>query len=293
MRAPSLVVLGLLLLLPAARAQTPESMQDWAGVEEVLTKLETAQGEERTPLLVDLFTRTGEFLDRHLGKAPPDECERAAGYWLNLALRSDVEPEEVERRVAQVREKLVPMPPPLERACQIALARVKVRPGTAAPAWKARLVHGEGELDSKQLQGKLVLLDFWATWCGPCIALSKSRLAPLSQQYGDALVIVGVGSAQNDTAQKQAAAAEKHGLAGTKVFDQDESMGLAFGVDSLPYLCLIDGEGKVLVTGPGARVIDEIEATLAKRLGGERKPAEGQEPGKPAEGKEPAGAPKR
>lgn len=157
-----LAVLGLLLVvvLPgSARAESPP--EAWQKIEDVLIALETAQGEARDPLVEQLFTRTGAFLDEHLEQATPDQVERATGYWLTLALRNQTPAAEVERRIKAVREKLVPLPPMLEQACQIAEARIKVQPGAPAPAWKAQSVHGGEEVTLEGLRGKLVLLDFW------------------------------------------------------------------------------------------------------------------------------------
>jgi peroxiredoxin len=264
----ALVLALLLSCAGAARAQSESPPEAWQKIEDVLVALETAQGEARDPLLEQLFLRTGEFLDRHLGRAAPDQSERAAGYWLTLALRRNAPADEVRRRIADVRAKLVPLPPPLEQACRIAAARLEVQPGAAAPAWKARSIHGKEEVSLEQLRGKLVLLDFWATWCGPCIRLARTRLAPLQAAHPDGLVVVGVGASVRDTAEKQLRAAEKHGLGWTKVFDQDEAVALAYGVDDRPFLCLIDGEGKILVSGHGYEVIDEVEALVRERLGG-------------------------
>src|SRR5664280_1219909 len=60
-----------------------------------------------------------------------------------------------------------------------------------APAWTLQDVNGKA-VSSDQLKGKVVVLDFWATWCGPC-RFEIPGYIELQKKYGDAgLAIVGV-----------------------------------------------------------------------------------------------------
>ena len=60
-----------------------------------------------------------------------------------------------------------------------------------APAWKLKDLDGH-EVSSDQFKGKVVVVDFWATWCGPCVEEIPGYIA-LQKKYGPrGLVIVGV-----------------------------------------------------------------------------------------------------
>src|ERR1043166_2194472 len=72
-----------------------------------------------------------------------------------------------------------------------AVSAATLRPMGAAPAWQLKDVNGN-VVSSEQFKGKVVVLDFWATWCPPCRA-EIPGYADLQRTYGKAwLVIVGV-----------------------------------------------------------------------------------------------------
>jgi peroxiredoxin len=135
--------------------------------------------------------------------------------------------------------------------------------GTAAPDFSLPVLHG-GDPDNRvllsALRGKVVLLDFWASWCQPCSEQSRilSRLAP---GYKDKdVVFVGVNTA--DDAAQAAAFAQTHALPYTTVLD-DGNTAQAYGASSLPTIVVIDPAGKV--TSAASRVMgaSEVEEAIA------------------------------
>ncbi len=104
-----------------------------------------------------------------------------------------------------------------------------------------------GKVTMSSLKGKVVLLDFWATWCGPCVA-SIPHLIELHEKYHDkGLVIIGHtdGSSQdleNFIKQKKI----------PYIISVGPNIGDAYGVRGYPTVYIIDPEGKVSWTGhPG------------------------------------------
>jgi thiol-disulfide isomerase/thioredoxin len=141
--------------------------------------------------------------------------------------------------------------------------------GKPAPNWSCPDVRGGAPRSLQALRGKLVLLDFWATWCSACESLLEQRLAPLHRKYAaDArFELVSLGVPWNDeTAAKQAAFSKAKDCSWTQVFDAKGEAALDYGLRGIPFLCLVDETGTILAYGSGWRVIDAIERILIKRL---------------------------
>lgn len=118
--------------------------------------------------------------------------------------------------------------------------------------------------------GKVVLVDFWASWCGPCKA-SFPCLNKLHQTYASkGLVIVGVGV--DDKAEDYKKFATKLGASFTIVHDSSHKCAAAFAPPTMPTSYLIDRKGVIRHIHKGfkgakteAEYIAEIEALLAEK----------------------------
>lgn len=101
-------------------------------------------------------------------------------------------------------------------------------------------------LSDKVGKGKYVLLDFWASWCGPC-RQSMPELKKVYSQYKDRLEIVGVSLDSKEEAWKKAISSL--GLPWTHMSDlkgwKSEAAAL-YGVNSIPHALLIDKEGTII-----------------------------------------------
>jgi thiol-disulfide isomerase/thioredoxin len=143
-------------------------------------------------------------------------------------------------------------------------------------------------LDGKDFQwddyrGKVVLVDFWATWCGPCRAMLP-RLVELHEQYRDrGFDIVGINL--DDEAEAVESFLKENELPWTTLFDSHEdaeqAMGQYYGIRVIPTTVLVGKDGKVLATGlHGEAITAAVTDLLGPPPEEEKKPAE--TPEKPA-----------
>ena len=149
-------------------------------------------------------------------------------------------------------------------ACLIAVALLPLslaRAGVAVgdtPELKFRSVDGKN-VDLADLKGKLVLVDFWATWCGPCMAEAGHMVETNKKYHDQGLQIIGISLDENRSALEKIV--KEKGFDWPQFFDGQgwqNKYAKEWGVNSIPRTFLIDPSGKVAWTGHPARLDEPL-----------------------------------
>jgi peroxiredoxin len=140
-------------------------------------------------------------------------------------------------------------------------ARSAVTPRATAPDFTLRQVEG-ANLRLAEQRGNVVLVNFWATWCGPC-RVEMPHLNRLYDKYrGAGFVLLGVNIDDDPTAAK--ALAGKLGLKFPVLLDTDKKVVGAYDLNAMPATVLIDRDGRVRHLHRGYR--DGVEATYEQQV---------------------------
>jgi cytochrome c biogenesis protein CcmG/thiol:disulfide interchange protein DsbE len=135
--------------------------------------------------------------------------------------------------------------------------------GEPAPDFSLPVFHG-GDAGSRirlsALQGNIVILDFWASWCKPCQAQARILSELASRHTGGNVMFVGVNTADNP--ERAAAFAEAHQLPYPSVLDEGDMVANVYGASSLPTLVVIDAAGKVSDVTLGVLSAEEIDEAI-------------------------------
>lgn len=137
--------------------------------------------------------------------------------------------------------------------------------GAVAPQFT--LPGGDGEVKLASLQGKVVYVDFWASWCGPC-RQSFPWMNEMQAKYGArGFTIVGVNVDANSEDAKKFLATTPAKF--TVAYDPKGATPRQYGIKGMPSSVLIGADGKVIAEHSGFRDSDRaaLEAQIVAALG--------------------------
>jgi thiol-disulfide isomerase/thioredoxin len=123
---------------------------------------------------------------------------------------------------------------------------------------------GQKTLSMSELRGRPVILDFWATWCGPCQA-SAPIVNAVSQRYRErGLVVVGVNV--DDETFPVERFVRKKGLTFPIVHDAGKTISRDYGASTLPTLIVVNKEGKIAAVRHGVTSESDLDGLVKKVL---------------------------
>ena len=136
--------------------------------------------------------------------------------------------------------------------------------GDAYRDFTAPLADG-GEFTLSDHEGKVILLNFWATWCGPCVG-EMPAFEQLQETYGEDLVLLAVNSGEDEGTVK--AFLEENGYTFPVALDPRYEVALLYPSDSIPYTVIIGADGKVAAIQLGAADADTMYAHYCELIDG-------------------------
>lgn len=127
------------------------------------------------------------------------------------------------------------------------------------------------DLDGKEVdfpgdyKGKLVLLDFWATWCGPCMAEVPHVVEAYQKLHDKGFEVVGISFDQDK--EKLERVTKEKGMTWPQYFDGKgwkNAFGVKYGIHGIPEMWLVNKQGKVVTTNARRDLAAQVEKLLAE-----------------------------
>jgi thiol-disulfide isomerase/thioredoxin len=149
-----------------------------------------------------------------------------------------------------------------------------LRVGKPALPFSATTLSGRKLAFPKAYAGKVVMIDFWATWCGPCMREVPGLAKAYAKYRGQGFDVLGVSLDRANAQADIKAVTAKHGMTWEQVYDGnyfDARVAKQYGIRAIPATYLVDGDtGKILAMGDelrGERLAPTIERALAAKKG--------------------------
>ena len=202
-----------------------------------------------------------KWLEQHW-KDFPDAGDNAAIEELHIALVQELAPLRLDGLLDALVKSANPEIAEMAKGRQAAvkaMADLKSKPLDL----KFKALDGT-EVDLGKLRGKVVLVDFWATWCGPCMAEMPAVVSTFQKLHGKGFEIVGISLDEDEAALKRVLKSKK--IAWPQFFDGrgwENEFARRFNVDGLPTMWLINKDGMIVDT----EVSGHLEEKVAKLLG--------------------------
>jgi len=148
-----------------------------------------------------------------------------------------------------------------------------VEAGQPAPSFSARALEGDSTLSLSAYKGKVVFVDFWASWCGPCQAAMPVIESLRNEFPADQFQVLAVNVDQDPA--KAKAFLERRKVGYPSVSDPEGRLPATYGLKTMPTSYLVDRNGVVRFVHEGFRPsdADKLRAEIRGLLGTPAVPA--------------------
>jgi peroxiredoxin len=170
---------------------------------------------------------------------------------------ADMAPSGASFAVRKSSQTVAEIPPPPDHSA-----------GKPITAFKATTTDGKALSFPESYKGKIVLMDFWATWCGPCMAEVPNLVSVYEEFHGQGMEVLGISLDRADSLEKIREVTGKHRMTWPQVYDgkywQAEIAEL-YVVKAIPAVYLVDGDTGLVITDKGLRG-EALRGTIEKAL---------------------------
>jgi cytochrome c biogenesis protein CcmG/thiol:disulfide interchange protein DsbE len=132
----------------------------------------------------------------------------------------------------------------------------------AAPAFDLPALGDAGRVKLADYRGKVVVLNFWASWCAPCEDEAPLLASLAAEQQKDGVAFVGIDA--NDVVGDARSFTKRFGLTYAQAHDADGSEKDRFGVTGFPETFVLDPTGRAVQWFPGPIDADGLRAAIEK-----------------------------
>ncbi|MCC6677260.1 MAG: TlpA family protein disulfide reductase [Phycisphaerales bacterium] len=141
--------------------------------------------------------------------------------------------------------------------------------GKTILAFEATTMDGKTLRFPGDYKGKVVMLDFWATWCGPCMAEVPGLVKVYDAYHSKGFEVLGISLDQPDSADKVKKVNTEKGMTWTQVYDGKgwkAQVAQMYAIDSIPATFLVDGDTGVILAKGGQLRGESLEKTIQEAL---------------------------
>lgn len=151
--------------------------------------------------------------------------------------------------------------------------------GQPFPAFTAKTLTGAPVEFPSGYKGRLVLLDFWATWCGPCVGELPNLRAAYAEFKDRGVEVLGISLDDDDARDKVQAFLTKHEITWSQIYEGGgwgTRLARQYGIDSIPRVFLVDGDSAKILAQTrelrGPALAETLRKALADRAAAVKNP---------------------